>query len=54
MQEKLQKMCDDKSIVENIKNGVDEFILEKYNWNDVAVATHNLYKNVLKNKKKGN
>jgi len=54
LQEKLQKMCDDKSIVENIKNGVDEFILEKYNWNDVAVATHNLYKNVLKNKKKGN
>lgn len=54
LQKKLQKMCDDKSIVENIKNGVDEFILEKYNWNDVAVATHNLYKNVLKNKKKGN
>ena len=54
LQNKLQNMCDDSLCVENIKRGVDEFILEKYNWNDVAVATHNLYKKVLKNKRKGN
>ncbi len=54
LQNKLQNMCDDSLCVENIKRGVDEFILEKYNWNDVAVATHNLYKKVLENKRKGN
>ena len=54
LQNKLQNMCDDSLCVENIKRGVDDFILEKYNWNDVAVATHNLYKKVLENKRKGN
>ena len=54
LQNKLQNMCDDNLCVENIKRGVDDFILGKYNWNDVAVATHNLYKKVLGNKRKGN
>lgn len=54
LQNKLQNMCDDSLCVENIKRGVDNFILEKYNWNDVAVATHSLYKKVLGNKRKGN
>lgn len=45
---KLQAMCDDEEIVKELKNGVDEFILSKYNWNDVANSTHNLYKKVMK------
>ena len=45
---KLQEMCNDDEIVKELKNGVDEFILGKYNWNDVANATFDLYKKVLK------
>ena len=45
---KLQAMCDDESIVKELKTGVSEFILSKYNWNDVANSTHDLYKKVLK------
>lgn len=52
--EKLKIMCDDETIVQNIKKGVDEFVLSKYDWQDVAVKTHNLYKQVFKNKRKGN
>lgn len=44
---KLQAMCDDEEIVKNLKNGVDEFILGKYNWDDVASSTYELYKKVL-------
>ena len=40
---KLQKLCDDKSIVEKYRDGVDEFILSKYSWQDVARATAELY-----------
>ena len=46
--DKLQSMCDNEELVSNLKDGVDEFILGKYNWNDVATATYNLYKKVLK------
>ena len=46
--EKLQAMCDDEKIVKELKNGAREFILSKYNWNDVANATFDLYKKVLK------
>ena len=46
--EKLQMMCDNKEIVDKVKNGADEFILGKYNWNDVASLTSELYKKVLK------
>lgn len=46
---KLQIMCDDEKIVNDLKNGVDEFILNKYSWKDVANTTHNLYKKVLGN-----
>lgn len=45
---KLQAMCVDEEIVKELKYGVDEFILSKYNWNDVADSTYNLYKKVLK------
>lgn len=43
--EKLQTMCDDRTIVENLRDGADEFILNKYSWQDVAEATCKLYKN---------
>ena len=46
--EKLQSMCDNEEIVNELKNGADEFILSKYNWNDVANSTYELYKKVLK------
>ena len=46
--EKLQALCDDEEIVNELKNGADEFILSKYNWNGVANATFDLYKKVLK------
>ena len=46
--EKLQMLCDDEALVKNIKFGVSDFILSKYNWNDVALATSNLYKKVSK------
>ena len=40
---KLQVMCDDIKLTENLKDGVDEFILNKYSWQDVAKATCKLY-----------
>ena len=48
LKNKLQKMCDDESIVGDLKNGADEFILGKYNWQDVAASTLSLYKKVTK------
>ena len=51
--EKLQMLCDNEDVVNNIKNGVDEFILNKYNWKDVATTTFDLYKKVLQNQTKG-
>lgn len=42
--EKLQFLCDDTEFTQNFKDGVDEFILNKYSWQDVAKATYELYK----------
>ncbi len=42
--QKLQLLCDDKELVANLRDGADEFILNKYNWHDVAKATYELYK----------
>ncbi len=41
--EKLQALCDDSGLVESLRDGVDEFILNKYSWQDVAKATCRLY-----------
>ncbi|MBE7038311.1 MAG: glycosyltransferase family 4 protein [Ruminococcaceae bacterium] len=41
--EKLKVLCNDGTLVENLKDGVDEFILNKYNWQDVAKLTCKLY-----------
>ena len=45
MAEKLQTLCDDFALVEQFRNGVDTFILNKYSWHDVAKATAALYGN---------
>ena len=45
---KLQMMCEDETIVHTLRDGVDTFILQKYNWSDVAQATHGLYQKVMK------
>lgn len=42
--DKLQALCDDKALVERLRDGADEFILNKYSWQDVAQATCELYK----------
>ncbi len=47
--DKLQEMCDNENLVNELKNGADEFILGKYNWKDVAAATYNLYEKVVRN-----
>ena len=41
--EKLQTLCNDSQMVEKLKDGVDEFILNKYSWQDVAKETCKLY-----------
>ncbi len=51
--EKLQLLCDDEDLVNSMRDGVDEFILEKYNWNDVADSTYRLYHSLIKRIKRG-
>ena len=46
--DKLQTLCNNEDIVNKLRDGVDEFILEKYNWNDVAERTCDLYKKICK------
>ena len=41
--DKLQYLCDNPKFVGDFKDGVDEFILTKYSWQDVASATYQLY-----------
>ena len=43
MAQKLQDLCNDAALVEKLRDGVDEFILNKYNWQDVAKSTCELY-----------
>ena len=41
--DKLKILCDNSELVEKFRDGVDEFILNKYSWQDVADATCKLY-----------
>jgi len=41
--EKLQMLCNDKELVERLREGADEFVLNKYSWQDVAEATIRIY-----------
>ena len=45
--QKLQAMCNSEEMVNELKDGVDAFILGKYNWPDVAQKTLALYQSVL-------
>jgi len=46
--DKLQLMCDNKELVDNLKIDSAEFILSRYNWKKVADSTYNLYKKIVK------
>ncbi len=41
--DKLKTLCDDRVLVEKLRDGAAEFILNKYSWQDVACATLELY-----------
>lgn len=41
--DKLKSLCDDSELVERLRDGADEFILNKYSWQDVAKSTCELY-----------
>ena len=45
LQEKLQWICNEQNVVENYKKRATDFICEKYNWDDVADRTLELYYN---------
>ena len=45
--EQMQLLCDNGEIVSALRNGVDEFILEKYSWSEVADTTYSLYKKLM-------
>ncbi len=40
----LQKLCDDESLVHSYKESAREYILKKFNWDDVTQKTLSLYK----------
>ena len=48
---KMQHLCDNEEMVYTFRNGVDDFILGKYNWSDVADNTYNLYQKLMKRNK---
>lgn len=41
--EQLQALCDDPALVAKYRDGADDFILSKYNWQEVAERTSRLY-----------
>lgn len=44
LQSKLQKLLDDKALVEKYKNNASEFICSKFNWDNIVDKTLELYK----------
>ena len=40
----LQNLCDNKKVVDKYKKSAQEYILNKYNWDDVVDKTLELYK----------
>ena len=44
LKNKLQELCKKKKIVEEYKKHAQNFILEKYNWDDVVDKTLKLYR----------
>jgi len=41
--QKLQTLCDDYRLVEKLRDGADEFVMNKYRWKEAAEATCKLY-----------
>ncbi len=41
--QKLQYICDNRTMAEDIREGADEFVLSKYSWQDAATAICRLY-----------
>lgn len=41
--DKLKTLCDNSELVQTLRNGADDFILNKYSWQDVAQSTCELY-----------
>lgn len=48
LKNKLENLLNDTKSVQNLRAGVDEFILSRYNWKDIAVKTCDLYKTIAK------
>ncbi len=48
LKNKLENLLSDSKAVENLRAGVDKFILSRYNWKDIAVKTCDLYKTIAK------
>lgn len=44
LRDKMQTLCGDKELVETYKRGAADYILNKYNWDNVAAETLKLYK----------
>ncbi len=44
--EKLQCMCNNREMVDKLREDTDEFILSKYNWNDIVDETLALYNKI--------
>lgn len=45
--EKLQLLCNDGETVRKLRDGADEYILNKYSWNDAAKSTLGLYQKLM-------
>lgn len=48
--ERLEEICRDERLVNDLKCGTDEFILDKYRWSDAANSTYKLYERILTGK----
>ena len=48
LKKKLQKACDETSMVEKMKKQAADFICNKYNWDEVVERTLDLYRNIEK------
>ncbi len=51
--EKMQLLCDNDDLVYAMRDGVADYILDKYSWNDVAETTYGLYERLVKRVKRG-
>ena len=50
LQRVLQEVCDQPQHVEQMKKQVADFVCSKYNWNDIAARTVEVYRHVRKQK----